>query len=199
MKLRSLVASLACVVALCTAAFAADDPTLAAWKGEYVSVEAYWADARTDDFYAKIAEEAKKQGKEATAEGTKKSMLHRYYAPFTACTIDENTITFKMKDGSERKVEYVYAGSIKGGKGSWTWFKAADEKDLANFDLSNIVMTVNHGTPAHFHFRIGSANGATLMSDPRLADWHGTMNAGAADYDAYMKNFDAARYVKFAL
>lgn len=199
MKLRSLVASMAFMTVCCAPAFAADLPALADWKGHYTSVESVWTDSRTDRFYEEIAREAKAQGKEATAQGTKAVMARRYYAPFESCDIDETGITYTLKDGKQIRLEYEFAGTVASGKGAWTWFTAS-KADVTNAPFANIVMTAVHGKDAqHFHFRIGSDDGVTLMQSSLYRDWHGTCQQGEVDYETYMKDFDAKRYVKFAL
>lgn len=204
MKFRSLLAS--CAVAIFVfagAAFAektAPVKDLTPWIGEYISAETYWADARTDGFYAAIGEEAEKEGKDLTAAEAKAKMVMMYHALFTTAEVDAEGITFTMKDeGNRLHVDYEYKGPITDTDGGEWYLFTAKEVTAENSQLANLVLTGKHGNPEHFHFRNGDVSGQELVKDPVYANWWGTLMEKNLSYEDYMKGKNAKNFLKYAM
>lgn len=206
MKIRALLATLALsLFAACGVAFADEAEQkpitdLTPWAGEFVSAETFWTDARTDEFYAKVADEAKAQGKEIAPADVKAKMVLMYHALFTNAEIDATGITFTMKDeGNRVRVDYEYQGPITDEEGGTWYLFTAKEINPENSQLANLVLTDVHGNPAHFHFRNGDVSGQELVKDPVFANWYGTMQMSDITWEQYMEKKDPKRFVKFAL
>lgn len=153
--------------------------SLEPWRGSFVSQDAFLDSPAFGDFYAKVVESARKQGKQYTIDGVKAFFKSAYRSDFAAMTIAENTITFY--DGVfERPIEtrtYRYMGEKQThfGKKPITWhaFQAVGEESGKSGFRHIVLLEIRPGKKAvpHFHLRYGQELPEELVKGEAFQRW----------------------------
>ncbi|EAU5747443.1 hypothetical protein EGD84_21100 [Salmonella enterica] len=166
MLLRHIRRSVSCIPAVIVAAglslsavagVHAED--LSPWKGNWVSAVSLLNTPAVDsDLQPAYEEQGKKDG--ITAQEWKTNKLSKWNTAIKGMTVDDNTITFTLGDGSQVTGKYTYAGAVTTTYGEhelqWSKFTSEDEGAWRAVMLMQPEMSEDHTALTHFHFRYGN-------------------------------------------
>ncbi|EKQ1741691.1 ZinT/AdcA family metal-binding protein [Salmonella enterica] len=166
MLLRHIRRSVSCIPAVIVAAglslsavagVHAED--LTPWKGNWVSAVSLLNTPAVDsDLQPAYEEQGKKDG--ITAQEWKTNKLSKWNTAIKGMTVDDNTITFTLGDGSQVTGKYTYAGAVTTTYGEhelqWSKFTSEDEGAWRAVMLMQPEMSEDHTALTHFHFRYGN-------------------------------------------
>ncbi|EIN6983806.1 ZinT/AdcA family metal-binding protein [Salmonella enterica subsp. enterica serovar Enteritidis] len=166
MLLRHIRRSMSCIPAVIVAAglslsavagVHAED--LTPWKGNWVSAVSLLNTPAVDsDLQPAYEEQGKKDG--ITAQEWKTNKLSKWNTAIKGMTVDDNTITFTLGDGSQVTGKYTYAGAVTTTYGEhelqWSKFTSEDEGAWRAVMLMQPEMSEDHTALTHFHFRYGN-------------------------------------------
>ena len=169
MKLSSLFGSIALVAALGGMALAQDKSGLKDWAGEYVSADAFLSAPQADEFCQKVVDEAKKAGKDVTADQVKENVGGQFESQFKSALIDESGITFEIKeDGQSIHVDYEFKGAVSAADGT-KWYAFDAKEAPADSKLSHVILSALSGDPEQLQIRCGEGSAAELADNPGAA------------------------------
>ncbi|EBH1519097.1 metal-binding protein ZinT [Salmonella enterica subsp. enterica serovar Pensacola] len=166
MLLRHIRRSVSCIPAIIVAAgislsavagVHAED--LTSWKGNWVSAVSLLNTPAVDsDLQPAYEEQGKKDG--ITAQEWKTNKLSKWNTAIKGMTVDDNTITFTLGDGSQVTGKYTYAGAVTTTYGEhelqWSKFTSEDEGAWRAVMLMQPEISEDHTALTHFHFRYGN-------------------------------------------
>ncbi|EBI5645144.1 metal-binding protein ZinT [Salmonella enterica subsp. diarizonae] len=166
MLLRHIRRSVSCIPAVIVAAglslsavagVHAED--LSPWKGNWVSAVSLLNTPAVDsDLQPAYEEQGKKDG--ITAQEWKTNKLSKWNTAIKGMTVDDNTITFTLGDGSQVTGKYTYAGAVTTTYGEhelqWSKFTSEDEGAWRAVMLMQPEISEDHTALTHFHFRYGN-------------------------------------------
>ncbi|EBL1421896.1 metal-binding protein ZinT [Salmonella enterica] len=166
MLLRHIRRSVSCIPAIIVAAgislsavagVHAED--LTSWKGNWVSAVSLLNTPAVDsDLQPAYEEQGKKDG--ITAQEWKTNKLSKWNTAIKGMTVDDNTITFTLGDGSQVTGKYTYAGAVTTTYGEhklqWSKFTSEDEGVWHAVMLMQPEISEDHTALTHFHFRYGN-------------------------------------------
>ncbi|EEH0272126.1 metal-binding protein ZinT [Salmonella enterica] len=166
MLLRHIRRSVSCIPAIIVAAglslsavagVHAED--LSPWKGNWVSAVSLLNTPAVDsDLQPAYEEQGKKDG--ITAQEWKTNKLSKWNTAIKGMTVDDNTITFTLGDGSQVTGKYTYAGAVTTTYGEhklqWSKFTSEDEGAWRAVMLMQPEISEDHTALTHFHFRYGN-------------------------------------------
>lgn len=140
---------------------------LADWKGTWISAVSLLNTPSIDSALQTTYDElGKKDG--VTGRAWKANKLSKWNTAIKGMTIDDNTITFTLSDGSQVSGKYTYAGlsaTIYGGfQLSWNKFTTEDEGVWHNIMLMQPEISKDATTLTHFHFRYGNDGFESLQN-----------------------------------
>ena len=140
---------------------------LADWKGTWISAVSLLNTPSIDSTLQTTYEElGKKDG--VTAQTWKANKLSKWNTAIKGMTIDDNTITFTLGDGSQVSGKYTYAGILTTIYGehqqSWNKFTTEDEGVWHNIMLMQPEISEDATTLTHFHFRYGNDGFESLQN-----------------------------------
>ncbi|ENB7844839.1 ZinT/AdcA family metal-binding protein [Salmonella enterica subsp. enterica serovar Newport] len=132
---------------------------LTPWKGEWVSaVSLLNTPAMDDELQSAYEEQGKKDG--ISAQDWKEKKLSKWNTAIKGMTVDDNTITFTLGDGSQVTGKYTYAGAVTTTYGEhelqWSKFTSEDEGVWHAVMLMPPEVSEDHTALTHFHFRYGN-------------------------------------------
>lgn len=166
MLLRHIRRSVSCIPAVIVAAglslsavagVHAED--LSPWKGNWVSAVSLLNTPAVDsDLQPAYEEQGKKDG--ITAQEWRTNKLSKWNTAIKGMTVDDNTITFTLGDGSQVTGKYTYAGAVTTTYGEhelqWSKFTSEDEGAWRAVMLMQPEISEDHTALTHFHFRYGN-------------------------------------------
>lgn len=167
---------------------------LAAWKGEWVSVDVVKNDPSLKELY----KEAASKNSNYTQEGIKDAIEGRRKTPFARVKFDgTNKISFTVidADGKQKEIvaEYKYLGKVPmpGYEGSfWETFEAV--KNVRGLTMAKyMICTHPHshdGGQVHWHVRFGGTNIDTLVKKADPSYWP-TYVDGSTSNEKLLENF----------
>lgn len=157
---------------------------LAEWNGTWISAAELHRNPLMQPAYEKIAEEAKKLGKNYTADEVKAFYQKTYATPFDRVVVaDGLTVQFKKADGTlVASSTYTNDGFAKDG---WlTWVKGT----AAGYKL--FVATHPHGEGASKHWHARYADDKTAEELTKLSGWTPTFyDPALTTPEAYAKGY----------
>ncbi|EJH8886412.1 ZinT/AdcA family metal-binding protein [Salmonella enterica] len=132
---------------------------LSLWKGNWVSAVSLLNTPAVDsDLQPAYEEQGKKDG--ITAQEWKTNKLSKWNTAIKGMTVDDNTITFTLGDGSQVTGKYIYAGAVTTTYGEhelqWSKFTSEDEGAWRAVMLMQPEISEDHTALTHFHFRYGN-------------------------------------------
>ncbi|EAM9431694.1 TPA_asm: hypothetical protein G0G78_27710 [Salmonella enterica] len=132
---------------------------LSPWKGNWVSAVSLLNTPAVDsDLQPAYEEQGKKDG--ITAQEWKTNKLSKWNTAIKGMTVDDNTITFTLGDGSQVTGKYTYAGAVTTTYGEhelqWSKFTSEDEGAWRAVMLMQPAISEDHTALTHFHFRYGN-------------------------------------------
>lgn len=132
---------------------------LSPWKGNWVSAVSLLNTPAVDsDLQPAYEEQGKKDG--ITAQEWKTNKLSKWNTAIKGMTVDDNTITFTLGDGSQVTGKYTYAGAVTTTYGEhklqWSKFTSEDEGVWHAVMLMQPEISEDHTALTHFHFRYGN-------------------------------------------
>ncbi|ECO1012916.1 metal-binding protein ZinT [Salmonella enterica subsp. enterica serovar Newport] len=142
---------------------------LTPWKGNWVSAVSLLNTPAVDsDLQPAYEEQGKKDG--ITAQEWKTNKLSKWNTAIKGMTVDDNTITFTLGDGSQVTGKYTYAGAVTTTYGEhelqWSKFTSEDEGAWRAVMLMQPEISEDHTALTHFHFRYGNDGFEPLQDAP---------------------------------
>jgi Zn/Cd-binding protein ZinT len=132
---------------------------LTPWEGEWVSaVSLLNASAVDSELQSAYEEQGKKDG--ISAQEWKTTKFSKWNTAIKGMTVDDNTITFTLGDGSQVTGKYTYVGAVTTTHGEhelqWSKFTSEDEGAWRAVMLMRPEISEDHTALTHFHFRYGN-------------------------------------------
>ncbi|ECK3229504.1 ZinT/AdcA family metal-binding protein [Salmonella enterica subsp. enterica serovar Berta] len=132
---------------------------LTSWKGNWVSAVSLLNTPAVDsDLQPAYEEQGKKDG--ITAQEWKTNKLSKWNTAIKGMTVDDDTITFTLGNGSQVTGKYTYAGAVTTTYGEhklqWSKFTSEDEGVWHAVMLMQPEISEDHTALTHFHFRYGN-------------------------------------------
>ncbi|EEN5590191.1 metal-binding protein ZinT [Salmonella enterica subsp. enterica serovar Mountpleasant] len=131
---------------------------LTPWKGEWVSAVSLLNTSAVDsELQSAYEEQGKKDG--ISAQKWKANKLSKWNTSIKGMTVDDNTITFTLGDGSQVTGKYTYVGAVTTHgehELQWSKFTSEDEGAWRAVMLMQPEISEDHTALTHFHFRYGN-------------------------------------------
>ncbi|EIH3275962.1 ZinT/AdcA family metal-binding protein [Salmonella enterica] len=142
---------------------------LTPWKGNWVSAVSLLNTPAVDsDLQPAYEEQGKKDG--ISAQEWKTNKLSKWNTAIKGMTVDDDTITFTLGDGSQVTGKYTYAGAVTTTYGEhelqWSKFTSEDEGAWRAVMLMQPEISEDHTALTHFHFRYGNEGFEPLQDAP---------------------------------
>ncbi|EGT3611533.1 metal-binding protein ZinT [Morganella morganii] len=144
-----------------------ENENLADWKGNWVSaVSLLNTPAMDSELQVTYEKLGKRDG--MTAQEWKEKKLSKWNTAIREVSINDDTITFTLGDGSQVSGKYTYAGSSTTIYGehqlSWNKFTTEDEGVWHNIMLMKPEISEDTTMLTHFHFRYGNDGFEPLLN-----------------------------------